>query len=273
MTSIKSESSNISRENAKDHNVVEKTSNLQNFLPGISVISVKENSETNVKEPLSLPVTENSESDSKEPCSMPLPKEVETKPLGNSILEGVDEGKTEVKGEAPILESQTIMSNVSMEDTEINISLDESLADSSMSKEESTAVLKCPITGCKLNQSFGTRSEILIHLSWSHYAKEILNIHPFAKGAACSLCDNGKVVSVKKNHVLHIGVKHELVFELLPEELKSILQALPKGKGKGKKPKDEVPLKSDEHQSTDVEIPGGEVPSIVPVLEEETQFQ
>ena len=74
-------------------------------------------------------------------------------------------------------------------------------------------------------ESYGTRSKILQHLSVSHFQSQILAKYPFVRGE-CVLCvELGRPKPIcaknKQVHLLHVGSLHEKVIEYIPEAFKS----------------------------------------------------
>jgi len=101
--------------------------------------------------------------------------------------------------------------------------------------------LKCPISYCPMGgKSFKMRSEIIMHIAHEHYKDQLLELHPWNKGASCQLCideQKPKIYQIppnKKSHIMHVGVTHEVVMDLLPQELRVALEAFgPKKRGAG----------------------------------------
>ena len=101
--------------------------------------------------------------------------------------------------------------------------------------------LKCPIAYCPMGgRSFKMRSEIIMHIAHEHYKEQLLELHPWNRGASYQLCideQKPKIYQIppnKKSHIMHVGVTHEVVMDLLPPELKIALEAFgPKKRGNG----------------------------------------
>jgi len=101
--------------------------------------------------------------------------------------------------------------------------------------------LKCPIAYCPMGgRSFKMRSEIIMHIAHEHYKEQLLELHPWIRGASCQLCideQKPKIYQIppnKKSHIMHVGVTHEVVMDLVPPELKVALEAFgPKKRGAG----------------------------------------
>jgi len=105
--------------------------------------------------------------------------------------------------------------------------------------------LKCPIAYCPMGgRSFKMRSEIIMHIAHEHYKEQLLELHPWNRGASCQLCideQRPKIYQIppnKKSHIMHVGVTHEVIMDLVPPELKVALEAFgPKKRGAGGRPK------------------------------------
>ena len=71
-------------------------------------------------------------------------------------------------------------------------------------------------------RSFGQRSDLLFHLSITHFSRNLNQMYPFKEQQVCSLCN----VFTPKNmssHISHIGLKHEQVIKFVPAELAATL--------------------------------------------------
>merc|ERR1719186_1131591 len=95
--------------------------------------------------------------------------------------------------------------------------------------------LKCPLAYCTTGKTFRVRCEILLHLAHVHYTDQLLDLYPYTRGGPCQLCldqQREKVysTSTKKAFVMHVGVTHEVVLNLLPQELRDVLSAMGKSK-------------------------------------------
>jgi len=109
--------------------------------------------------------------------------------------------------------------------------------------------LKCPLAYCTTGKTFRVRCEILLHLAHVHYTDQLLDLYPYTRGGPCQLCldqQREKVysTSTKKAFVMHVGVTHEVVLNLLPQELKDVLSAMGKSK-KSRKSKKKNAQESD----------------------------
>eukprot|EP00092_Neocalanus_flemingeri_P032398 GFUD01035228.1.p1 GENE.GFUD01035228.1~~GFUD01035228.1.p1 ORF type:complete len:827 (+),score=183.16 GFUD01035228.1:60-2540(+) len=108
--------------------------------------------------------------------------------------------------------------------------------------------LKCPLAFCTSGKTFRVRCEIMLHLAHVHYTDQLLELHPFIRGGSCQLCvDQQKpkiyAASTKKAFVMHVGVTHEVVMDLLPLELRDILSAMAtKGRRKKRVAQETKPL-------------------------------
>merc|ERR1719450_824882 len=67
--------------------------------------------------------------------------------------------------------------------------------------------LKCPISYCPMGgKSFKMRSEIIMHIAHEHYKDQLLELHPWNKGASCQLCideQKPKIYQIPPNKVSH----------------------------------------------------------------------
>merc|ERR1719186_1067122 len=109
--------------------------------------------------------------------------------------------------------------------------------------------LKCPLAYCTTGKTFRVRCEILLHLAHVHYTDQLLDLYPYTRGGPCQLCleqQREKVysTSTKKAFVMHVGVTHEVVLNLLPQELRDVLSAMGKSK-KSRRSKKKIAGESD----------------------------
>merc|ERR1719186_222823 len=109
--------------------------------------------------------------------------------------------------------------------------------------------LKCPLAYCTTGKTFRVRCEILLHLAHVHYTDQLLDLYPYTRGGPCQLCldqQREKVysTSTKKAFVMHVGVTHEVVLNLLPQELRDVLSAMGKSK-KSRRSKKKIAQESD----------------------------
>jgi len=285
-----------------DSNAIQKSANLQDLLPGISVVSVKEDvkppikeqdtekcevDESDVTEPKNSEITQAKTAEYIETSKEILQTNDEILKVNDEIMQSNDEimqangGEIEnteeyqkaiVEGEEMVDAQAEENDGKALPEIEVNRSFEESMPEATDEKKDASGGLKCPMADCKSSLSFSLRSEILQHLSYVHYATELLNGYPFSKGNPCPICET-KGSTSKKNHLIHIGVKHDVVLDLIPEELKSVLQALPKGRGgRGRKFKgDDFSTKTEHSVVESMEVESRE--QSLPYQEEETQFE
>jgi len=97
-------------------------------------------------------------------------------------------------------------------------------------KEESKVVIKeeplDPDTmyRCTLctARSFGQRSDLLFHLSITHFSRNLNQMYPFKEQQVCPLC-NLFTPKNMSSHISHVGLKHEQVIKFVPAELAATL--------------------------------------------------
>ena len=91
--------------------------------------------------------------------------------------------------------------------------------------------VKCPEAGCMSQSSYKTRMDFLQHLVQVHYTELFTSRYPFTKDQACPLCPANKTKKTiskdKQNWVKHI-LTHETLLEIFPEELKTLINSIPK---------------------------------------------
>ena len=80
----------------------------------------------------------------------------------------------------------------------------------------------CPF--CPNSKTQFQRSSLLIHLSSTHYNKQLLDAFPYEEGKKCQLCvDAGRtnplIAKSKSRHINHVGSLHEKVLDMLPSKL------------------------------------------------------
>jgi len=71
-------------------------------------------------------------------------------------------------------------------------------------------------------RSFGQRSDLLFHLSITHFSRNLMKMYPFKEHQICPLCN----VFTPKNmssHISHVGLKHEEVIKFVPADLAATL--------------------------------------------------
>jgi len=91
--------------------------------------------------------------------------------------------------------------------------------------------LKCPVSYCTHNGIFRVRSHLIMHITHEHYKEQILESYPWNRGGSCQICveqQSSKIYSSnnRKSYIMHIGVTHEAVMELLPPNVKDALDAI-----------------------------------------------
>ena len=91
--------------------------------------------------------------------------------------------------------------------------------------------VKCPEAGCVLQSSYKTRMDFLQHLVQVHYTELFNSRYPFTKDQSCPLCPANKTKKTiskdKQNWVKHI-LTHETLLDLFSEELKTLINSIPK---------------------------------------------
>merc|ERR1719508_698039 len=85
--------------------------------------------------------------------------------------------------------------------------------------DHSEPVYKCTLCTAR---SFNQRSDLLFHLSITHFSRNLNQLFPFKDNQLCSLCNQFKPKNMS-SHISHVGLKHEEVIKLLPPDLASSL--------------------------------------------------
>merc|ERR1719186_179873 len=85
--------------------------------------------------------------------------------------------------------------------------------------DHSEPVYKCTLCTAR---SFNQRSDLLFHLSITHFSRNLNQLFPFKDNELCSLCNQFKPKNMS-SHISHVGLKHEEVIKLLPPDLASSL--------------------------------------------------
>jgi len=109
--------------------------------------------------------------------------------------------------------------------------------------EQVETVYKCTLCTAR---SFRERSDLLFHLSITHFSRNLNQMYPFKDNQVCPLCNQFKPKNMS-SHISHVGLKHEEVIKFLPADLASTLSPSAGG--------DNMPI-----------MPA-EVPQVTPVLE------
>jgi len=85
--------------------------------------------------------------------------------------------------------------------------------------DHSETVYKCSICTAR---SFNQRSDLLFHLSITHFSRNLNQLYPFKDNQICSLCNQFKPKNMS-SHISHVGLKHEEVIKFLPPDLAATL--------------------------------------------------
>eukprot|EP00092_Neocalanus_flemingeri_P018570 GFUD01020107.1.p1 GENE.GFUD01020107.1~~GFUD01020107.1.p1 ORF type:complete len:1017 (+),score=252.41 GFUD01020107.1:102-3152(+) len=85
--------------------------------------------------------------------------------------------------------------------------------------DHTEVVYKCTLCTAR---SFNQRSDLLFHLSITHFSRNLNQLYPFKDNQVCSLCNMFKPKNMS-SHISHMGLKHEEVIKFLPTDLASTL--------------------------------------------------
>jgi len=85
--------------------------------------------------------------------------------------------------------------------------------------EHSDTVYKCTLCTAR---SFNQRSDLLFHLSITHFSRNLNQLYPFKDSQVCPLCNQFRPKNMS-SHISHVGLKHEEVIKFLPADLASTL--------------------------------------------------
>ena len=68
------------------------------------------------------------------------------------------------------------------------------------------------------NRSFPNRDDLLFHLTFTHYSKDLLSSFPYTEAAECTKCTDKPIISTNRStHLRHVGVYHREVLAFLPQ--------------------------------------------------------
>ena len=79
-------------------------------------------------------------------------------------------------------------------------------------------------------RSFPKKDDLLFHLTFSHFSKDLLHLHPYEENKECSLCEDDPVAATSmSSHLRHTGVGHGEVLQFLtPDVAEQIREEEPK---------------------------------------------